>query len=139
MKRHQRGNPKTAHKGAWSPLFVLALMAPLDDVAKAAVRAELARPHGKYSLRDGVHGALVVFFAGRGESVTELGLDVDRDDEKSWEAVWRSTLEEAKVESKRDQATFFASWRALDARRPAPEAAVQQAREMARRARCNGS
>ena len=47
-------------------------MAPLDDVAKAAVRAELARPHGKYSLLDGVQGALVTYFAGRGESATEL-------------------------------------------------------------------
>ena len=90
-------------------------MAPLDDVAKAAVRAEFARPHGKYTLMDGVQGALVAFFAGQGESVTELGLDVDRDDEKSWEAVWRSILEEAKVESpKRDQARHSSPGRALD-------------------------
>ena len=120
MKRHRKGTTGTAHTISRSPLFVLAVlavMAPLDDVAKAAVRAEFARPHGKYSLLDGVQSALVTYFAGRGESATELGLDVDRDDEKSWEAVWRSTLEEAKVESKRDQATFFAWARA---RCPAP-------------------
>ena len=84
------------------------MAAALDDVGKAALRAEFAKVYGVHKLRGSVQAALVDFFAGRGEPVAELGLDVTRDALEDWNELWRGTLADAEVESKRDQAAFLA-------------------------------
>ena len=86
--------------------------APLDDVGKAALRAEFAKVYGVHKLRGSVQALLVAFFAERGEPVAELGLDVTKDALEDWHDLWRGTLEDAAVTSKRDQAAFLAWGRA---------------------------
>ena len=86
--------------------------APLDDVGRAALRAEFAKVYGVHKLRSSVQAALVNFCAERGEPVAELGLDVTRDALEDWNDLWRGTLDDAEVGSKRDQAAFLAWGRA---------------------------
>ena len=69
--------------------------APLDDVGRAALRAEFAKVYGVHKLRSSVQAALVNFCAERGEPVAELGLDVTRDALEDWNDLWRGTLDDA--------------------------------------------
>ena len=84
------------------------MAAALDDVGKAAWRAELAKRYGRHALRPAVQAALVDHLAAQGEALAESGLDVTRDDVDEWTSIWEGTLEDAEVRSKRDCAIFLA-------------------------------
>ena len=87
-------------------------MAALDDVGKAAWRAELAKRYGRLALRPAVQDLLVNYLAEQGEALAEAGLDVTKDDIEEWTSIWEGTLADAAVTSKRDCATFIAWGRA---------------------------
>ena len=87
-------------------------MAALDDVGKAAWRAELAKKFGRYALRPAVQNLLADHLAANGEALAEAGLDVTKDDVEEWTSIWEGTLADAAVTSKRDCATFIAWGRA---------------------------
>ena len=80
----------------------------MDDVGKAAWRAELAKRYGRLALRPAVQELLVDHLAAQGEALAEAGLDVTKDDVEEWTSIWEGTLEDAKVRSKRDRAIFLA-------------------------------
>ena len=83
-------------------------MAALDDVGKAAWRAELAKKFGRYALRPAVQNLLADHLAANGEALAEAGLDVTKDDVEEWTSIWEGTLADAAITSKRDCATFIA-------------------------------
>ena len=71
---------------------------PLGTAASAALLAEFSKRHGRHVLpKDLVVQKIVDFFVARGESLTELPLEVDLDDEPSWEAEWLQVAEDASI------------------------------------------
>ena len=64
-------------------------MPALSSAASAALLAEFSKRHGRHILpKDLIVQKIVDFFVARGESLAELPLEVDLEDEASWEAEW---------------------------------------------------
>ena len=106
--RESRRESQGPSPEAATHFFGAAAMAALDDVGKAAWRAELAKTYGRFTLRPVVQALLVDHLAEQGEALTESGLDVTREDVEEWTSIWEGTLEDAEVRSKRDCAIFLA-------------------------------
>ena len=87
-------------------------MAPLSTTAVAALDAALALKHGRFQLRLENRRMLREFWAGRGEGLTDLPWDVDKDDEATWEGQWRSIASDAGIDSASDVFTIIAWLRA---------------------------
>ena len=94
-----------------------AAAAALSAVAEAALAAEFGKMHSGKRLRSVVAKALVAYLAGRGESLTEIGLDVDSDDVEGWKRTCVGKAQCEERESRRTATTSSSSvGRALGAR-----------------------
>ena len=90
-------------------------MAPLSSSAVAALEAALALKHGRFVLHTDVRAKLVKYWAGRGESLTELPWDVDKDDESTWEGEWKMMADAADIKDPSDIFKLIAWLRAKSA------------------------
>eukprot|EP00966_Prymnesium_polylepis_P303053 7000669-Prymnesium_polylepis.1 len=71
-------------------------MAPLSAAGKAALVPELWARHGRHVLSQTLLVTVLAdLFAGRGEAVTDLPWDVDRDDEEASEIEWTTAATSA--------------------------------------------
>ena len=82
-------------------------VAPLSALAEASLAAEFGKTHSGKRLRSVVAKALVAYLAGRGESLTEIGLDVDNNDVEGWKRTWEGTMRGAGIAEDRDHQLFF--------------------------------
>jgi hypothetical protein len=74
-------------------------MAPLGDAAKAAHTALWAQRHGGRVLgQERVQAKLVEYFAGRGEAVVDLPVDVDVNDKAGWQGEWKLIAASASID-----------------------------------------
>ena len=79
-------------------------MPALDAAGRTAHHAFWAKRFGRFSLhKECVQDKLSIFFAGRGETVGELPLDVDKDNLEQWAEEWRQKAEDAGVASRSDR------------------------------------
>jgi hypothetical protein len=83
---------------------LFATMAPLGDVAKAAHAALWQQRHGGRTLaKELVQDKLNGYFAGRGEAVVDLPIDVDVDDVEGWRVEWRAIAASAGIDDEVDR------------------------------------
>ena len=80
-------------------------MAPLGDAAKAAHAALWSARHGGRVLgQERVQDKLIAYFAGRGEAVIDLPVDVDVNDKDSWRSEWKLIATSAGIDDDVDVA-----------------------------------
>ena len=80
---------------------------PLGEAAKAALQGEFGKSVGARRLHTEVQAALVRRYVARGEALTELPLDVEKDDVASWEAGWRAELTASGITDAGDSVRFI--------------------------------
>ena len=79
----------------------------LGAAATAALESVLKREHGGMKLHGDCVAALVAYFAGRGEAVTDLPLDYPLRGSEDFERRWLAKLRAAKVADEGDQVDFL--------------------------------
>ena len=80
---------------------------PLTAAATAALKSALSREHGGAKLHVTVVDALVAYFAGRGEALTDLPLDYPLRGHEDYERRWLAKLRSATVMDEGDQIDFL--------------------------------
>ena len=79
---------------------------PLSSAAAAALKSALGREHGGLKLHSSVVDALVTYFSGRGEALTELPLDYPVRGSEDFERRWMAKLRSASIMDEGDQVDF---------------------------------
>ena len=93
---------------------------PLTAAATAALKSALSRDHGGAKLHVTVVDALVAYFAGRGEALTDLPLDYPLRGHEDYERRWLAKLRSATVMDEGDQIDFLCFGQRRDRRRARP-------------------
>ena len=83
------------------------MAATLSGAASAALKSALGREHGGLKLHPTVVDALVTYFAGRGEALTELPLEYPSRGTEDFERRWLAKLRAATVADEGDQVDFL--------------------------------
>ena len=84
------------------------MAAPLADAAKAALKSALERVYDGAKLHPTVVAALVAYFAGRGEALTDLSFDYpQRGSVDDFERRWLAKLRSATITDEGDQVDFI--------------------------------
>ena len=79
-------------------------MAPLSEAAAAALDAEFSRIYRGRALHATYQRAkLIEYFCGRGEGLTDLPLDVEKDSLEEWRLMWTTLAESAGVSDAADE------------------------------------
>ena len=94
---------ESAARGAF---VFFAAMAPVS-AEEAAIRGALGRTHGVYKLARPLVDALVTYYLGRGESLTDIPLDVPSGGTVAHERRWRARLLAAAVTDAGDSEDFL--------------------------------
>ena len=84
------------------------MAAPLGDAVKAALKSALERVYDGARLQPNVVAALVAYFAGRGEALTDLSFDyLSRGSVEDFERRWLAKLRAATIADEGDQVDFI--------------------------------